>query len=86
MIPVLSVDRFVQWQQETRDACLFSRLVPLRYMGASPTALSHWLQMAYGVRVKTYVSVLPGSSVRLSPCWLRLWCAFKHREGDCLRL
>ena len=36
MIPVLSVERFVQWQQETRDACLFSRLVPLRYVGASP--------------------------------------------------
>lgn len=36
MIPVLSVDRFVQWQQETRDACLFLRLVPFRYVGASP--------------------------------------------------
>lgn len=36
MFQELSVDHFVQWQQETFVLVFLSRLVPFRYLGVSP--------------------------------------------------
>lgn len=61
-----------------------SRLVPLRCGALPPVAQSHSLGMVNGSTESLRVGPVSGSSVRLSPCWFRLWRAFKRRRGDCL--